>query len=174
MSNGEKLSLKGVLRDFEEGMELNRAKTIAQEIVARLKPNCQRIEVAGSIRRGKSWVKDIDLVLIPKNQGKLAAELMSLGKFKTSGNKAASLEYKGISVDLYFATPDTWATLLLIRTGSASHNRKLASLAKRRGWHLYANGRGLYDSQDNRIAGDSEESFFKALEMPFCKPEDRN
>lgn len=155
-------------------MNLAQAKSIAQEIVARLKPHCQRIEIAGSIRRGKSWVRDIDIVLIPQNQGRLAMELVSMGKFKANGRKVARLEYKGIPVDFYFATPDTWATLLLIRTGSAGHNRKLASLAKRRGWHLYADGKGLFDNQGTRIAGDSEESFFQALGIPYLEPAKRN
>jgi DNA polymerase/3'-5' exonuclease PolX len=155
-------------------MELTQAKTIAQEIVARLKPCCQRIEVAGSIRRNKCFVNDIDIILIPGNQGKLAVELMSLGKFKAKGNKIARLDYKGIPIDLYFATPETWFTILLIRTGSKRHNQYLATLAQRRGWHLYADGRGLYDSEGNRIAGDSEESFFQVLGIPYLEPSRRD
>lgn len=101
-------------------------------------------------------------------------ELMNMGRFKASGRKMDRLEYRGIPVDLYFATQDTWATLLLIRTGSANHNRNIATLAKRRGWHLYADGKELFDGQDNRIAGESEESFFKALGIPYLEPAKRD
>jgi len=76
-------------------------------------------------------------------------------------------------VDLYFATAETWATLLLIRTGSKENNIRLATLAKRRGWHLAANGDGLFDEKGRRVAGDSEESIYKALVLPYQEPWER-
>ena len=82
-------------------------------------------------------------------------------------------QYKGVSVDFYIASPDTWYTLLLIRTGSTEHNIRLTSLAKRRGWHLHASGKGLTNESGERIAGDSEESFFEALGIPYLPPERR-
>lgn len=150
---------------------MNLAQKVAGELVAELAPFCEKVEVAGSIRRRKSWVNDIDLVLIPKNQGLLAQKLHDLGCL--GGPKAQRARYKGVPVDIYIATPETWATLLLIRTGSTRHNVELASKAKARGWHLKANGEGLHDHQGSRIAGDTEQSIFQALGLPYKEPWER-
>ena len=49
-------------------MELEKAKVIANIVVKALEPFCDKIEIVGSIRRQKPTVKDIDLVLIPRDQ----------------------------------------------------------------------------------------------------------
>ena len=54
-------------------MELQKAKAIAEELKALLEPVCQRVEIAGSIRRQKPEVGDIELLVIPKHGG-LAGE----------------------------------------------------------------------------------------------------
>lgn len=151
-------------------MDLMQAGALAKEIVGKLAPYCERIEVVGSIRREKPYPGDIDILLIPGNQGKLAVALQALGEARSVGMKLSQRVYKGVQVDLYFATPETWFTLLLIRTGSAKHNIKLTTLAKRKGWHLYANGRGLFNEREEQIAGESEESFFYALSLPYAEP----
>jgi DNA polymerase/3'-5' exonuclease PolX len=46
-------------------------------------------------------------------------------------------------------------------------------LAKKKGWHLAANGDGLFDENGKRIAGESEESIYKALDLPWQEPEER-
>ena len=154
-------------------MELNEARRLSQEIVGQLAPYCERIEVAGSIRRRMLFCRDIDIVLIPLNQGQLAVAIQALGEARRAGKAIQERLYRGVQVDLYFATPETWATLLLIRTGSIKHNVKLTSLAKRRGWHLYASGRGLFNEDGQRIAGDTEKSFFEALGLPYAEPWER-
>ena len=154
-------------------MDLQRAEKIASEVIKRLSPYCQRIEVAGSIRRRKEWVNDVDLVLIPLDLWNLHHEIMGLGQVRMSGNKIMRVMVGNTQIDLYFATEETWATLLLIRTGSKENNIRLASLAKKRGWHLAASGDGLFDETGERIAGDTEESIFEALGLPFQRPEER-
>jgi len=151
-------------------MELERAKTIANEVVTRLAPYCQQIEVAGSIRRQKPAVNDIDIVLIPSDLWNLTAEIKRLGPAIMSGDKLKQVDYHGVQLDLYFATSKTWATLLLIRTGSKENNIRLATLAKKRGWHLAANGDGLLNEHGQRVAGDSEESIYEALQLPWQEP----
>lgn len=64
-------------------MNLAQAKSVAQEIVARLKPHCQPSEVVGSIRRGKSWVRDIDIVLIPPKPGKASYGTHEYGQIQS-------------------------------------------------------------------------------------------
>ncbi|GAI89691.1 unnamed protein product, partial [marine sediment metagenome] len=48
---------------------LERAQKVADAVMERLIPYCQRIDIAGSIRKGKPWVNDVDLVLVPKTSG---------------------------------------------------------------------------------------------------------
>ncbi|MBA7498892.1 hypothetical protein ES704_01630 [subsurface metagenome] len=154
-------------------MELEKAKDIAREVIKELEPYCQRIQVAGSIRRQKPFPRDIDIVLIPRDRAALDQSLMVMGHYKMSGNKITRVEMDSIPLDIYFATPETFATLLLIRTGSTENNIRLCSVAKKKGWHLFANGDGLFNQAGQRVAGDSEESIYKALGLPWQRPEER-
>lgn len=154
-------------------MELANAKVIANIVVKALEPFCDRIEIAGSIRRQKSVVNDIDLVLIPRDRWNLDLALRRMGNYKMSGAKIARIEMDSIPLDVYFATAETFATLLLIRTGSAENNIRLATLAKKRGWRLAASGGGLFNEHGERIAGDTEKSIYQALGLPYQEPWER-
>lgn len=153
--------------------ELERAKVIASTVAKALEPFCDRIEVAGSIRRQKPEVRDIDFVLIPSDPWNLLREIKGLGTVRMSGMKIMRVMTASTQVDIYFATPETWATLLLIRTGSAENNIRLATLAKKRGWHLAASGDGLFNEKGERVAGDTEESIYAALGLAYQRPEER-
>ena len=161
---------------------LERAEKIAAAVVRRLSPYCKRredgkgyyIEVVGSIRRRKEWVKDIDLVLIPADLWNLHHEIMGLGQVRMSGSKIMRVMVNGTQVDIYFADDKTWATLLLIRTGSAENNIRLATRAKKKGWHLHASGDGLFNEKGERIAGDTERSIYNALGVPYQAPWERD
>ena len=155
-------------------MKLEEALKIISEVYYRLKPNCERIEVAGSIRRHKPNVNDIDIVLIPSDVVKLAQAVDSLGPHTINGAKIKRVSYKGTQVDIYYATTDIWATLLLIRTGSKENNIRLCSAARRKGWKLCASGMGLFDEKGDKIAGDSEESIYKALGLKYQEPWERS
>ena len=155
-------------------MALERAEKIAESVVKRLSPYCKKIEVAGSIRRRKPWVNDIDLVLVPSDPWNLTHGIMGLGPSTAAGDKLKRVKFDDVQVDFYYATPETWATLLLIRTGSKESNIRLASLAKKKGWRLAASGDGLFNEKGQRIAGDTEESIFEALGLPYEEPRQRN
>ncbi len=168
-------------------MELERALGMANRAVEKLKPYCDKIEIAGSIRRRRPFVHDIDLVCIPSNQGQFITQLRQLGPFKVGGGKLIRVSNQALELDVYIATLETWATLLLIRTGSARHNIMLCKLAQQKGMKLHADGSGLFrlggmvatkDAADGsreeiRIAGDTEQSIFEALGMRYKKPEER-
>jgi len=161
-------------------MRLQEARAIAERVKDSLTPYCDRIEIAGSIRRGKPTVHDVDIVLIEKAEAALVMNRMNsliatIGKLELNGSKIKRLRYAktNITIDIYVATATTWGTLLLIRTGSKENNIWLCSLARRRGWHLKANGEGLLDETGNRIAGDTEESVYQALGIPYQEPKDR-
>jgi len=98
---------------------------------------------------------------------------MKLGQLKMSGKKILRVMVGSVQVDIYVADEATWATLLLIRTGSKENNLRLCSRAKDMGWHLAASGDGLFDDTGQRIAGDSEISIYNALGLPYQRPEER-
>jgi DNA polymerase (family 10) len=166
-------------------MELERAQVIASQVKEKLAPYCEKIEIAGSIRRRRPWVKDIDIVVIPSNQGQFVYQLQQLGPFKVGGGKLIRVSYQPIELDVYVATPETWATLLLIRTGSKRHNIFLCSCALDKGMKLHADGTGLFkicydnigmDTQsgrEERVAGDTETSIFQQLGLKYKEPWER-
>ena len=152
---------------------LERAEIAAEAVIKQLSPYCKKIEVAGSVRRQKSWVKDVDFVLIVSDLWGLHSEVKKLGQVRAAGAKLMRVMAGATQIDLYIATPETWATLLLIRTGSADNNIRLATLAKKRGWHLAASGDGLFDENGERVAGDSERSIYDALDIQWQEPWER-
>ncbi len=158
-------------------IEISRAQKIAEGIVDLLKPYCKPgyIKIVGSIRRKKSWVNDIDLVVIPSDLWGLHAEITKLGggKLKMAGSKIMRVMWGSIQVDVYIADEAIWATLLLIRTGSTANNIRLCTVARDRGWHLAASGDGLFNETEERIAGDTEQSIYAALGLPWQPPEMR-
>lgn len=154
-------------------MKIRRAEELAYEVYQHLQPYCSKFGVAGSIRRRKPEVKDIDIVLIPSNPELLSQEISLLGPLVLNGEKVKRVIYQDIQVDIYYATPETWASLLLIRTGSKENNIRLASIAKRKGWKLCVSGHGLFDENGDRIAGDNEESVYQALGIPYEEPWER-
>ncbi|MDD5700629.1 MAG: hypothetical protein PHU23_01150 [Dehalococcoidales bacterium] len=166
-------------------MQYLKALSLASQIVNRLSPYCSRIEIAGSIRRKRPFVNDIDLVCIPSNQGSFAYQLQQLGSIKMGGQKIIRVQRPDIDLDIYIATLETWATLLLIRTGSKEHNIYLCKRALSLGMKLHADGRGLErclagqgyevdNATTSKIDCETEESIFQALGLKYMRPEDRN
>lgn len=159
---------------------LERADNIAKAVRLRLEPYCFRdgdftyIQVAGSVRRRVKWVNDVDFVLIPSDAWNLYHEIKGLGQSIKDGPKIKSIKIGDCQVDFYFATKETWATLLLVRTGSVDNNKRLCAFAKKKGWHLSASGEGLFDQNGKRVAGDTEESIYNALRLAYQPPERRN
>ncbi len=180
------------------------AKKKALEIAQALEPHCERLKVAGSIRRGKLWVKDIDLVAIPRMYSKNAlfgrtSELDKTDFYEAVRGVLSSLTSEGmkllrgpayldypttIPVDIYIAADESWATLLLIRTGSLEHNIWMCARAKACGGKLHADGSGLevpgqYDPVAQRVINNkvirakTEEEIFKAMGIPLADPKDR-
>ena len=157
-------------------MELAQGKKIGEEVMGLLAPSCSKMLMVGSIRREVPRVNDVDIVVIPRNQGQLAVALSNLGQKIRQGPLMYSCNYKGIQVDIYVATEETWVTLVLIRTGSKEHNVKLCRLAQKQGLRLHANGSGLTveatgEPWQGRIT--SERDIFAALEVPYLEPRDR-
>ena len=160
-------------------LDLREAERLADQLKAAVEAHCSRIEVAGSIRRQKTKVHDIDFVVVTKNDAewqKINEKLKQLkAKPNCSGNsltKAFLPCHNGLfQVDFYRAKPATFGIHLLIRTGSADHNMWLAGYAISKGTRLkYSEG---LIKEGTAIAGEDEKGVFDALGLPCPLPTER-
>ena len=85
------------------------------------------------------------------------------------GKQVKRVIYKGEQIDLYFATPETWGALILIRTGSAQHNIALSKRALNMGMKL--SHKGLI--KDGEIIASTERKIFDLLDLSYVPPEER-
>ncbi len=166
-------------------LPLAQADRIAAKIVEALSPFCERIEVAGSIRRRRPFVGDVDVVALPR-EGQLAGLRERARQATTVVTDAEQTLVvrlaNGVQLDLWLArpavkdffseVPTNFGTLLLLRTGSKEHNVHLIEHAKRVGlrWNTY---HGVFDGHGKCLACETEEGIFKALGMDFVPPERR-
>jgi DNA polymerase (family 10) len=168
-------------------MKLVQAQRLAQKITSELLPFCQKIEIAGSVRRERAEVHDLDLVLIPKNGlSPIIARMMRKCSPVTGGRlfDSRTLTYKmahGFQIDLFVAhaeivdlvstTPSNWGAVYLCRTGSVQHNVQLCSRAHAKGLK-FAPYRGIIDGAQV-IAGSTEEEIYSALGLVWRAPSAR-
>jgi len=156
-------------------MQLNEAQKKGEQVLKQIAQFISRGRLAGSIRRKKPIVKDIDIVieLKPNHLEDLKESLAKLGEFKLKGDKAIRLlTSDNIQIDLYVGNKDNYESLLLIRTGSKEHNVKLTTRSHIFNYKLTANG--LIDIKTDSIIATSERDIFKALKMDYVEPEKRN
>ncbi len=160
-------------------LDLKEAEKIAYPIKAAVTTLCEQIEVAGSIRRQKPKIHDIDFVVVAKSDvdwQKINDKLRQLkAKPNCSGNsviKAFVPCQDGLfQVDFYRAKPTTFGIHLLVRTGSADHNMWLAGHAFSKGMRLKYSEGLIKDGAI--IAGEVEKAVFAALELPCPLPSQR-
>lgn len=141
---------------------------IARQIHHYLKPSVDRIEIAGSIRRGEP-PKDVDILVIGDRD--LIYELMEdIGEPIRVGDKILSYLVDGVQVDIYFTTPKSWGAALFFLTGPAGYGIGYRRIAKRKG--LLLNQYGLFDRKTGKyIAGRTEKSIYEALGKSYKRPE---
>ncbi len=163
-------------------MRYENAIVIANRTLCELSPYCERVEIAGSIRRKKAEVKDIEIVAIPKpyehglfenglaaivNQWEKVKGEMIYGKVKYTQRVLPT----GIKLDLFFAQPGNWGLIYAIRTGSADYSHRiLASGWVKRG---YKSIEGYIHSGDRRIETPEEEDLFKIANVRWTEPKYR-
>ena len=160
-------------------LDLREAEKTAAQIKATVEAQCELLEVAGSIRRQKPKVHDIDFVVVAKSDAewqKINEKLKQLkAKPNCSGNsviKAFVPCQNGLfQVDFYRANPSTFGIHLLVRTGSADHNMWLAGYAISKGMRIkYSEG---LIKDNSVIAGETEKGVFEALGLPCPLPSER-
>ena len=160
-------------------LDLEEAQRTAAQVKTAVDAQCELIEVAGSIRRQKSKVHDIDFVVVAKSDGdwlKINEKLKQLrAKPNCSGNsviKAFVPCQDGLfQVDFYCAQPSTFGIHLLVRTGSAEHNMWLAGYAISKGMRIKYSEGLIKDGV--AVAGENEQGVFEALGLPYPLPSER-
>ncbi len=127
---------------------------------------------AGSLRRGKETVGDLDLLVIGKSHARIAEHFTSFPEITevlAKGEDKVSVRLKsGLQVDVRLLEPKSYGAALQYFTGSKEHNVLLRDRAKRRGLRL--NEYGLFKGE-RRIAGRTEEEVYKKLGLPWIPPE---
>lgn len=145
-------------------ISLSHAKELAWELSALLSPACARIEIAGSVRRERSEIGDLELVAVPalierwepdlfgsvqtlppidllaEQTDKLLTEGI-IGPWYDAhgsarwGKRYRAFTYEGIKVDLFkVVKPAQWGVILALRTGSADFSRRLVTPVEKGGW----------------------------------------
>lgn len=183
-------------------MLLKQAQTLVDKILASMRSYTLRAEVAGSIRRKKPDVKDIEIVAIPalgemtdlfeEHRANLlydwARQMEAQDKIhwiKPSTDQVMRwpLDPKGkywrgllvqsqIKLDLFLTTPETWGTTFIIRTGPADFSHRIVADAPHQTGHQFAEGK-LYDRNGKFVPTPEEEDVFVALTRHYIKPEFR-
>jgi DNA polymerase (family 10) len=184
---GRLAGLKGFGAKTEEnilrGIELMRragdrvlidvAMELAEEIVGALSPLAGRCVYAGSLRRSRETIGDVDILATADDSGPLmeafaalpfVSEVIAQGETKTSIRTAG-----GIQVDLRVVPPEAWGAALQYFTGSKAHNVRTRQIAVRAGLKL--SEYGLFDVETGElIVSATEEEVYERLGLPWIPP----
>lgn len=143
-------------------------------------PGVEKITTAGSLRRGKETVGDVDLLVTGKccgdeaQRNKVIEQILTfpgiLDVLAKGENKVSFKLRGGMQVDVRLLPPESFGAALQYFTGSKSHNVTLRQRALRLGYTL--NEYGLVRMEDNqRVAGKTEEEIYQKLGVAFIPPE---
>jgi len=166
----------GQLRKGMERFPLGKALPIARGILELLQEAVPgaRFALAGSIRRWKETVKDIDVLAAGKKPEAITKAFVGLPGtrevLERGTTKSSILTVDGIQVDLRVVAEESFGAALQYFTGSKEHNVRLREMASRRG--LKINEYGVFREPDGgKLGGRDEGDVYKALGLPFIPPE---
>lgn len=173
----------------ENRMSLPFVDSLAQELMAELRklPQVVRVDCLGSLRRKVATIGDIDLAVATNDPEKVIKAFVGLPKVRKivdSGPKGATVLLSvGRQVDLRVQKPQAYGAMLQYFTGSKNHNIKLREYALKQGLSLSEHGIKTVGSKQLAVGSwnksakiyefATEETFYKALEMPWIPPEIR-
>jgi DNA polymerase (family 10) len=173
----EKNILESISRmNANNRIPLSKARKIASSILKELKkiPYVRKAIAAGSLRRRKPTVGDLDIVVLTDKSEKVTEKIVKmkfvnkiLGKGK---EKATIITKQGLQIDFRFFNEDGFGSGLLYFTGSKQYNISLREIAMKKGLKL--NEYGLFKGSE-KIAGRTEKEVFEALGLKFVPPEKR-
>ncbi len=168
-AKSEENILKGIeqLQQAGERVHLGVAMDLAERVIASLP--AERIAYAGSLRRMKDTVGDIDILAVGPatlmeefRRQPYVAEVIASGGLKTSVRTT-----QGLQVDLRLVPAESWGAAMQYFTGSKEHNVRLREMCVKRGWKL--SEYGLFEGE-TVIAGRTEEEIYEALGMRWVPP----
>jgi DNA polymerase (family X) len=167
-----------LLKQGGQRLLLPEAQRAADELVPLLAPHCSKLEVAGSLRRRRDTIGDLDLIALPKRGhaariGQALAALEGATPLAMGERKVSVRTAKGLQVDVRIVTKDEFGAAMMYFTGSKAHNIRLRAMAIKRGWKL--NEYGLFEEHEGqegkRIAGADEDAIYERLGMAPVPPE---
>ena len=147
---------------------------VARALVTNLreKTRADRVEVAGSFRRARESVGDLDILATSKDPAEVFEVFTAdphVAEVKMRGEtKETVLLTDGLQVDLRVVRPEEFGAALQYFTGSKDHNVRLRSLARERG--LKVNEYGVFRGEE-RVAGATEEEVYASLGLAWIPPE---
>ncbi|MFW6285595.1 MAG: DNA polymerase/3'-5' exonuclease PolX [Nanoarchaeota archaeon] len=158
-----------------ERMLISEAMPIAEEIIEKLKAKSpiDKIIYAGSLRRQKETIGDIDILAFSKEPQKVIdvftnmddiSDIISKGK-----SKSTIILKNNIQIDLRLIDKKSFGAAMQYFTGSKEHNIELRKIAQKKGYKL--SEYGLYNKKNKKIAGEKEEDIYNKLKMQWIPPE---
>lgn len=151
------------------------ALPVAETVVTLLRevPAVRAIDPAGSLRRMKETIGDIDILVASDRPQEVVDAFTRLPIVKevlaVGPTRPSILTREDLQVDLRVVHPDEYGSALLYFTGSKEHNIALRSLVQDRGWKL--SEYGLFDETDQRVASRTEQEIYACLGMDWIPPE---
>ncbi|MBB4916734.1 DNA polymerase/3'-5' exonuclease PolX [Streptosporangium saharense] len=143
------------------------AMELAERIIASLP--AERIAYAGSLRRMKDTVGDVDILAVgPESLMEVFRAQPYVAEVIASGEKKTSVRTReGLQVDLRLVPAGSWGAAMQYFTGSKEHNVHLREIVVKKGWKL--SEYGLFDG-DRVVAAEREEDVYRALGMAWIPP----
>ncbi len=146
------------------------AEPLAQYL--RAIPDVTEVAIAGSYRRARDTVGDIDIVAASSHAGRVIASFVNypeVARIVEQGSTRATVILRsGLQVDLRVLPDVSYGAALVYFTGSKAHNIAIRRLAQER--RLKINEYGVFRGR-RRVAGDTEESVYRAVDLAFIPPE---
>src|SRR5437870_7294825 len=151
---------------------LGRAVPLARELCRYLEGTAERVAYAGSLRRMKEIVHDIDILAASKDPAKTIQAFLTMPVVESvlaqGGTKASIRVQDDMQVDLRVVDPQSWGAAMHYFTGSKAHNIRMRERALKQGLKL--NEYGLFDAHGKSVAGLEEEEIFDKLGLPYIPP----
>ena len=170
--------LKGIemIRRYSARHPLGKVLPLAKEIEKYLSASApvEKLIIAGSLRRWKETIKDIDIITTstdPDAVMKVFTHMPEVSQIIAKGPTKSSVVLKGgIQVDIRVVDEDSYGSALAYFTGSKAHNIRLREIASKAG--LKINEYGIFREKDGRkLGGRSEEDIYHVLGLQYVPPE---
>ena len=172
--------LRGIeqVRRSKERLPLGQVLPHAKEIEDALRAlkEVKAVSLAGSLRRMRETIGDIDLLVTSSRPSRVMGVFTTLpqvGRVLAKGPTKSSVVLEvGLQADVRVVAPQSFGAALQYFTGSKEHNVKLREKAVRRGYKI--NEYGVFRVKDEkRVAGKTEEEVYAVLDLPWIPPEIR-